>query len=162
MATEHVNPIEEGLDAEELYRLQAQAKAAEDNAHNSREDRVRVLGLILILVAGALILFLRGCPAPGSVSTSEGDKAIEGVSGKSPLEGSISVWIDGKHSIGGVLAKARVSSNGKVSLGKGRWVVSVDAGTEESAVRKLHVTAGVVDAGRVYNGGDLTRSDVGK
>jgi len=162
MATEHNNPVEEGLDAEELYRLQVQAKAAEENAHDSREDRARVLGLILILVAGALILFLRGCPAPGSVSSGEGDKAIEGVAGKSPLDGSISVWVDGKHSIGSVLAKARVSSAGKVSLGKGRWVVSVDAGSEESAVHKLRVTTGVVDAGRVYNGGDLTKSDVGK
>lgn len=162
MATEHKSTVEEGLDAEELYRLQAQANAAEDNAHDSREDRVRVLGLILILVAGALILFLRGCPAPGSVSTGEGDRAIESVSGKSPLDGSISVWVDGKHSIGDVLAQARVSSTGKVSLGKGRWVVSVDAGTEESAVRKLRMTTGVVDAGRVYDGGDLTKSDVGK
>lgn len=144
-----------GLDPDELYRLQQQ----EDDADESRGG-LRILSLVLILLAGLVILMLSACPGPAGNVTGVTNKAIVPVPDKPAVEGSVSLWIQNARALDRVLRDAGIADKGSVSAGKGRFVIQVEPGTEAAAVLRLRQTPGVIDAGLVYDGGTLKKSDV--
>ena len=119
--------------------------------------RKSLWGLISLLLAIALIilvlLLLRSCAISGRGGDEQGSRTIEPVLGSDPVDGMLSVWISENVTVTKILSDAGVSSSGAIDMGDGHWVVSVPAGSEQSGVAKLKETAGVVDAGLVFEGG---------
>jgi len=111
-------------------------------------------GLVPVLVAIAIIiivlLLLRDCAGTQSPDDDGRGKTIEDISGLTPVEGVISLWIDEGADIDEVLAAAGVTAEADIDLGGGRHVLDVAAGSEKTAIAALERTPGVNDAGRVF------------
>lgn len=129
---------------------------AEDDAlyDEDGEGGRRSRGLIWILLAIAIViivlLLLRDCGGHKQDTAASGKKSIESVSGMQPSDGLVSVWISNDTNLDAALGGAGVNASDRIDLGGGRYVVSVENGAEDSAVKKLTATEGVYDAGRVY------------
>ena len=128
----------------------------EENEESGR-DRKSLWGLISLILAIVLIililLLLRSCAISGRGGDEQGSRTIEPVLGSDPVDGMLSVWISENATVSKVLRDAGVSSSGAIDMGDGHWVVSVPAGSEQPGVERLKNTAGVVDAGLVFEGG---------
>lgn len=120
-------------------------------------DRKSLWGLISLILTAVLIililLLLRSCDISGRGGDERGSRTIEPVLGSDPVDGMLSVWISENATVSKVLRDGGVSSSGAIDMGDGHWVVSVPAGSERAGVDKLKKTAGVVDAGLVFEGG---------
>jgi hypothetical protein len=128
-----------------------------DDAEESGRGRKSLWGLISVLLAIALIIVIlmlvRSCGFSDRRGGDAATRTIEPVLGSEPVEGMLSVWVNEDVSVSKVLRDAGVSSSGAVDMGDGHWVVSVPSGAEPGGVEKLKKTAGVVDAGLVFQGG---------
>jgi len=109
-----------------------------------------ILGLVLLIVVAILIFMLSQCGASNE-SSQAGGKSIEPVENRSPLPGTVSVWITPGTTIDAVLSAARIRAIGRTNMGGGRWVVRLREGAEERAVSALQEDAAVYDAGLVYS-----------
>lgn len=128
--------------------------AEEDEEQEKRGSRGLVAVVLAVVIVIIVLLLLRDCGGAESGRPSAGKKTIESVSGMQPAKALVSVWISDKTNIDGALAAAKVSSSDLIDLGGGRYVISVPKGSEDGAVKRLCDTAGVYDAGLVYERGE--------
>lgn len=124
-----------------------------DEEPEQGRSKGRTWGLVSTAVVIAIIililLMLPRCGGAGSGGGAQGGKSIIPVPKAAALPGLVSVWIAPKTSIGAVLKDAGVGS-APVELESGKFVVTVPAGREADAVKRLKAQSGVYDAGRVY------------
>lgn len=141
MAPDEPTPVGEPYDPEEL----------EDEEQRPRRS---LYGLVLMIVAVVVIivilLLLRNCGGADSGAETGGDKVIVRVAGLEPVDGVVSVWISEDVAIADVLASAGVRSESVLNMGGGRYVVETGRGSEARAIAAIKRTAGVNDAGRVF------------
>lgn len=124
-----------------------------DEEPEQGRSKGRVWGLVstgvVIAIIILILLMLPRCGGAGSGGGAQGGKAIIPVPKSAALPGLVSVWIAPKTSIDEVLKGAGVGS-GPIELESGKFVVTVPAGREADAVKRLKSQSGVYDAGRVY------------
>jgi hypothetical protein len=124
-----------------------------DNEPGQERSKSRTWGLVstgvVIVVIILILLMLPRCGSVGSGGGAQGGKSIIPVPKSAALPGLVSVWIEPKTSIGAVLKGAGVGS-APIELESGKFVVTVPAGREANAVKRLKAQPGVYDAGRVY------------
>ncbi|MDZ4170272.1 MAG: hypothetical protein U1E26_11560 [Coriobacteriia bacterium] len=126
---------------------------ADPDAEEQRPKRslwglvLTILGIIAIIL---LLLLLRDCGGADSGASDDGDKVIVRVSGLEPVDGVISIWITQDADINEVLAAAEVRSTNILDMGDGRYVVETGRGSEAKVIAAIKRTAGVNDAGRVF------------
>ena len=140
-------------DNESLYAEEDEGSPDERRGdNNKRRDRMAIVAAIAVVVFILIVLLmLRGCGSVLNSAESENSgRHIVPVEGRSPVDGSISVWLDPKMDIQRALSAARVAGTEVVDMGEGRFVVIVPMGTEVDATRALRKIDGVYDAGRVY------------
>ena len=139
-------------DDEPLYDEELEAEEKEMRDGTDRRNLIAVLTVaVVIIFVIVVLLMMRGC---GSVlnnsSRRSGTKQIVPVEGRVPVDGSVSVWVATGIDVQSTLADASIRHSGIVDMGGGRYVVSVEPGTEVDSVRRLRDVSGVYDAGRVY------------
>ena len=94
---------------------------------------------------------VRGCGSIlNTANRGSSTNQIVPVPGRSPVDGSISLWVAAGTEVNAALAAASVDHSGIVDMGGGRFVIKVPVGTEVEAARRLRDVEGVYDAGRVY------------
>jgi len=128
-----------------------------DSARKPERSMWGLLGIVVLVIILVLILMLlRDCAGEAGRVGDDGDKTIESVNGYAPVPGSVSVWIAPGADISQVLAAADVAAQEPVSLGGGRYVLTVEVDSEAETVEALASQDGVYDAGLVYDlpGGD--------
>jgi hypothetical protein len=134
----------EGVDYETEYEAEG-----DDRQRRSLGSLISLLVAVAIIII--VLLMLRSCGERASGEKSQsGKKTIEAVEGFKPLKGAVSVWIAKGASIDEVVSLAGVQASDYVSMGGGRYIIDVPAGTEETAAKALARTKGCYDAGRVY------------
>lgn len=138
--------------------LQAAAERAaqEERARAERQEQKPrrslwgLLGIVvLIIVVVLVLLLLRDC-GRGSGASEGSSKTIEEVSGLKPMPGLVSVWVRADKPIEDVTAAAGREVTDVLSMGEGRYVLSVPPGTEQDTADALIAVDGVHDAGLVY------------
>ncbi|NTU70686.1 MAG: hypothetical protein HGB10_02530 [Coriobacteriia bacterium] len=127
----------------------------EEPPEEEKKPRRSLLGIIVAIIAIVVIilvlLMLRDCSSMFSgASKRSGAQQIVPVEGKTPLDGSISVWLEAGADVQRALSDARISSSEIIDMGGGRFVVTVPAGSEVDSVERLKKVEGVADSGRVY------------
>jgi hypothetical protein len=124
-----------------------------DNEPEQGRSKGRAWGLVstgvVIAIIILILLMLPRCGGAGSGGGVQGGKSIIPVPKSAALPGLVSVWIAPKASIGAVLKGAGVGS-APIELESGKFVVTVPAGREADAIKRLKAQSGVYDAGRVY------------
>jgi hypothetical protein len=137
------------------------AESPEDLGERKPErDRIRILGLLMVIVLAILLLFLiRGCNQPADSSETSDTRMIGTVPEHEPVAGAVSVWVRADTTIDEVLRAAAIESDETVDMGDGRFFVRVLEGTELESARALAAQAGVYDAGLVYEDDELEMPD---
>lgn len=107
---------------------------------------VAAVTVIVILVLAMLGLDNLGA---GGAGGSAG-KVIVPAAGHPVESGSVSVWLKPGSNVRTVLQTAGLDSSAVVDMGGDRFVVSLPAGSETSAIARLHKVSSVIDAGNVY------------
>ncbi len=122
-----------------------------DEEQTDRRSLWRLLPVLAaIIIAIIVLLLLRDCGGARGGASGSRTRSIERVQGMEPVAGVISLWVKGDADVTRVLATAGVRAGEKLDLGGGRYVVDVPQGSENAAVAALKKTAGVYDAGRVF------------
>lgn len=131
-----------------------------EHPESARKPERSVWGLlgivVLVIIVVLILMLLRDCAGSADRAGDTSDKTIESVNGYNTVPGSVSVWVTPGASLNAVLAAAGVEASEPVSLGGGRYVLTVTVDTEEAVVDALASQDGVYDAGFVY---DLPRDD---
>lgn len=110
---------------------------------------VLAIAVVVIIIILALLM-LRGCDTIlNSANHSSATNQIIPVTGASPIDGKVSIWLAPGASISRVLASDGLTGT-FVNMGAGRYVLDVPVGSEVEAARKLRDDSNVYDAGRVY------------
>lgn len=106
-----------------------------------------IVSVIIILIL--ILLLLRSC-ASGAANSDTRGKEIVPVQGFEPMPGLVSIWVAKGTSPAAALRAAHVRARSVLDLGEGRYIVTVTAGDEPTAVSALKQQKSVYDAGRVY------------
>jgi hypothetical protein len=118
------------------------------------EPRRTLWGVLLIILIIALVIFLllllRSCGGEAEGQGQQGGKSIEALPTANPVDGAVSVWIDGSVPIKRVLSNAHVVAIRIINMGRGRYVVDVVQPPPGRAARAIARQRGVYDAGLVY------------
>lgn len=148
-------------DDDSLYS-EEDASVPEESTHDigDRRSLITVLtGAIIIFIVVLVLLTVRGCGSIlNTANRGSATNQIVPVPGRSPVDGSISLWVATGTEVNAALAAASVDHSDIVNMGGGRYVIKVPVGTEAEAARRLREIEGVYDAGRVY----ATESKTGK
>lgn len=124
-----------------------------EDAQAEERDNKRVAGavgaLALIIIVILILLLLPRCGGEQG-SSSAGNKRIVGVPDAAAEPGMVSVWIDESRSLEAILGEAGVAAESVIDVNGGRYVIGVAKGSETTSVQRLRATAGVTDAGYVY------------
>jgi hypothetical protein len=141
LLTDEISPSYEGV-----------AETPEDEPR-SRRDTWNAAGLVILLVVVFLIVWLlRDCARPNDrAGVAGGRKEIVAVPRYEPMPGAVSVWVSDQTTIDRVLRAAGVRRSDIISLGGGRYVLSVQRGLEQATIDELKSREGVFDAGLVYD-----------
>lgn len=108
-----------------------------------------VLAVIVIVVL--ILLMLNSCEAAsGPDSGDSSGRKIMPVNGLVASPGVISVWVAEGRDINTVISISGLQESAVTSMGGGRYVVTVPAGSEETLIKILADNENVYDAGRVY------------
>lgn len=121
----------------------------EDVEYTRRSLWQLVAVLVVVVNLVLMLLMLKDCGS-GSASDDTGPVSIEAVETGTPVEGMISIWVDKKSKLDLVLSSANIESANTVNMGAGKYVVEIEVGTEDAAVKSLDGMPGVRDVGRVY------------
>lgn len=126
-----------------------------------RRNLSGLVALVLFVVVVALgLLLVRGCGAQDRPAES-GGRSIETVEGLDPMPGVIALWVDEDAKVEKVANSAGVEARSFLDMGKGRYVVQVPEGAEETSAERLSGVPGVVDAGLVYQDAGASRDETG-
>jgi hypothetical protein len=123
----------------------------EERREDDRDQRaVRALALLALIVIVILFLLLLSLGGSNAIAGGFGSKRIVAVPEAATEPGVISVWLDESRSIEAVLSDAGINADQVVDMGGGRYVIGLAVGEERRSVLRLRGTAGVYDAGFVY------------
>ena len=115
---------------------------------------IGLLGVFVVIVIVVLaLLMLNNCDAlsdKGGPGGAQG-KRIVPVTGLIVAPGQISAWAAEGTDINELLLIAGLRDSTVTSMGGGRYVITVPAGSEDTVIKILANKPGVYDAGRVYS-----------
>ena len=127
-----------------------ESERAERRQQQPKRSLWGLLGIVVVVIVVILVLLLLRDCGPGSGASEGSSKTIEEVSGLKPMPGLVSIWIREDLSIEDVTAAVAPDVTDSLSMGDGRYVRSVPAGTEQKTADALTKVDGVYDAGLVY------------
>ena len=137
----------------------AEPRHPHSHSHTSSDPSAtkrRSLRTLAIVAAATviviLVLAILGLDTIGGTRGANGShgKVIVAVDGHRVESGSISVWLKPGSDVRAALQTAGLRNTAVVDMGGDRFVVSLPAGSETSAIARLHQVSGVIDAGNVY------------
>jgi hypothetical protein len=120
-------------------------------AESPRDRRTPVALVLLLLAALAMLALAVWIVAPArDGDSSDFSRRIESLADKKSVPRLVSVWTEPGMDIEFALSRAGIRCENTTLVGDSCYVVCVEAGEEDSAVRSLKRVRGIYDVGLVY------------